>query len=52
VNVEKLARHRKLDVKRFTNLLMKEKTVVLPNEDPVTFDVNAAKPLVNAMRPD
>jgi polyketide biosynthesis 3-hydroxy-3-methylglutaryl-CoA synthase-like enzyme PksG len=52
VNVEKLARHRKLDMTRFTNLLMKEKTVALPYEDPVTFGVNAAKPLVNVMSPD
>jgi len=52
VDVEELARHRKLDVTRFTNLLMKEKTVALPYEDPVTFGVNAAKPLVDAMSPD
>jgi polyketide biosynthesis 3-hydroxy-3-methylglutaryl-CoA synthase-like enzyme PksG len=52
VNVEKLAKHRKLDRTRFSNLLMKEKTVALPYEDPVTFGVNAAKPLVDAMSPD
>src|SRR5262245_8264335 len=52
VNVDKLARHRKLDVTRFTNLLMKEKTVALPYEDPVSFGVNAAKPLVDALSPD
>ena len=52
VNVEKLARHRKLDTTRFSNLLMKEKTVALPYEDPVTFGVNAAKPLIDAMSPD
>jgi len=52
VNVEKLARHRKLDVTRFNNLLMKEKTVALPYEDPVTFGLNAAKPLVDAMSSD
>ena len=52
VDVEKLARHRKLDMTRFTNLLMKEKTVALPYEDPVSFGVNAAKPLVDAMSPD
>ena len=52
VNVDKLARHRKLDMTRFTNLLMKEKTVALPYEDPVSFGVNAAKPLVDAMSPD
>ena len=52
VNVEKLARHRKLDMTRFTNLLMKEKSVALPCEDPITFGVNAAKPLIDAMSPD
>lgn len=52
VNVEKLARHRKLDTTRFSNLLMKEKTVALPYEDPVTFGVNAARPLIEAMSPD
>jgi polyketide biosynthesis 3-hydroxy-3-methylglutaryl-CoA synthase-like enzyme PksG len=49
VNVEKLARHRGLDMTRFTNLLMKEKSVALPYEDPITFGVNAAKPLIDAM---
>ncbi|TXH70591.1 MAG: hydroxymethylglutaryl-CoA synthase family protein [Lysobacteraceae bacterium] len=49
LNVEKLATHRGLDTTRFANLLMKEKTVALPYEDPVTFGVNAAKPLIDAM---
>ncbi|MBO0799637.1 MAG: hydroxymethylglutaryl-CoA synthase family protein, partial [Blastocatellia bacterium] len=52
VNVEKLARHRKLDMTRFTNLLMKEKTIALPYEDPITFGFNAARPLVEAMSPE
>src|SRR6266851_7114473 len=52
VNVETLARHRQLDMTRFANLLMKEKTVALPYEDPVTFGLNAARPLVDAMTPD
>lgn len=52
VDVEKLARHRKLDMTRFANLLMKEKTVSLPYEDPVTFGVNAAKPLIDALTPE
>src|SRR5579863_2437073 len=47
VNVEKLARHRNLDMTRFANLLMKEKTVALPYEDPITFGLNAAQPLIN-----
>jgi polyketide biosynthesis 3-hydroxy-3-methylglutaryl-CoA synthase-like enzyme PksG len=49
LDVEQLARHRKLDTTRFENLLMKEKTVALPYEDPVTFGVNAAKPLVDSL---
>jgi polyketide biosynthesis 3-hydroxy-3-methylglutaryl-CoA synthase-like enzyme PksG len=52
VDVDKLARHRKLDMTRFSNLLMKEKTVTLPYEDPVTFAVNAARPLIEAMSAD
>src|SRR5947208_11803283 len=52
VDVEKLAVHRKLDMTRFANLLMKEKTIALPYEDPITFGVNAAKPLIDAMSPD
>jgi polyketide biosynthesis 3-hydroxy-3-methylglutaryl-CoA synthase-like enzyme PksG len=30
---------------------MKEKTVALPYEDPITFGVNAAKPIVDALSP-
>jgi polyketide biosynthesis 3-hydroxy-3-methylglutaryl-CoA synthase-like enzyme PksG len=52
VDVEKLARHRKLDMTRFSNLLMKQKTVALPYEDPITFGVNAARPLIDAMTPE
>lgn len=51
VDVGKLARHRNLDPARFSNLLMKEKTVALPYEDPITFGVNAARPLIDAMSP-
>jgi polyketide biosynthesis 3-hydroxy-3-methylglutaryl-CoA synthase-like enzyme PksG len=49
VNVAKLARHRNIDNQRFSNLLMTEKTVALPYEDPITFGINAAKPLVDVM---
>jgi polyketide biosynthesis 3-hydroxy-3-methylglutaryl-CoA synthase-like enzyme PksG len=52
VNVEKLAGHRKLDATRFKNLLMKEKTIALPYEDPITFGLSAARPLIEAMTPD
>lgn len=51
LDVAKLARHRQLDMSRFENLLMKEKTVALPYEDPITFGVNAAKPLIDALTP-
>lgn len=51
LDVSKLAVHRKLDLSRFENLLMKEKSVTLPSEDPITFAVNAAKPIVDALSP-
>ncbi len=49
LDVMELAKHRKLDMARFENLLMKEKTVALPYEDPITCGVNAAKPIVDAL---
>ncbi|WNO11553.1 hydroxymethylglutaryl-CoA synthase family protein [Teredinibacter sp. KSP-S5-2] len=52
LNVEKLAEHRDLDRTRFENLMMKEKSVALPYEDPITFAVNAAKPIVDALSPE
>ncbi len=51
LDVRKLAEHRKLDQRRFDNLLMKEKSVALPYEDPITFAVNAAKPIIDALSP-
>lgn len=47
LNVRELAEHRKLDTERFDNLLMHEKTVSLPYEDPISFGVNAAKPIID-----
>lgn len=52
LDVRKLAECRKLDIERFDNLLMKEKTVALPYEDPITFGVNAAKPIMDALSPE
>lgn len=52
LDVEKLAVHRNLDMTRFENLLMKEKSIALPHEDPVTFGINAAKPIVDALSPE
>lgn len=49
LDVEELALHRKLDTRRFENLMMKEKTVALPYEDPVTYGVNAAKSIIDSM---
>jgi polyketide biosynthesis 3-hydroxy-3-methylglutaryl-CoA synthase-like enzyme PksG len=49
LDVRALCDHRGLDLPRFENLLMSEKAVALPFEDPVTFAVNAAKPLIDAM---
>jgi polyketide biosynthesis 3-hydroxy-3-methylglutaryl-CoA synthase-like enzyme PksG len=47
LDIKQLAEHRGLDKARFENLLMKEKSIPLPFEDPVTFAVNAAKGLVD-----
>lgn len=52
LDVLDLCDHRGLDLPRFENLMMREKAVALPFEDPVTFAVNAAKPVVDALMPD
>ncbi|MBN9669598.1 hydroxymethylglutaryl-CoA synthase family protein [Roseibium aggregatum] len=49
LDVRELCDHRGLDMPRFENLLMREKTVALPYEDPVTFAVNAARPVVDGL---
>lgn len=46
LDVADLAAHRGLDPARLANLMMKEKTVALPFDDPVTFAANAARPVV------
>ncbi|HEY2322104.1 MAG TPA: hydroxymethylglutaryl-CoA synthase [Thermoanaerobaculia bacterium] len=51
IDVNELAAARGLDVQRLQNLLMREKTVALPFEDPVSFAVNAAKPIVDRLSP-
>ncbi len=51
IDVAVLAEHRKLDTTRFANLLMKEKTVPMPYEDPVSNGVNAAKPIIDRLSP-
>ncbi len=52
LDVMELAKHRGLDLTRFENLLMKEKAVALPFEDPITCGVNAAKPIVDGLSPE
>ncbi len=49
LDVMELAKYRQLDSARFENLLMNEKAVALPYEDPVSYGVNAAKPVVDAL---
>ena len=48
LDVMQWAQQCQLDTTRFENLLMKEKAVALPHEDPVTCGVNAAKARVIA----
>lgn len=52
LDVSKLAEHRQLDMSRFANLMMRQKSVALLYEDPITFAVNAAKPLIDALSPE
>ncbi len=49
LDVAKLAQARGLDSYRFQNLLMKRKSVALNFEDPVTYAVNAARPLIDRL---
>jgi polyketide biosynthesis 3-hydroxy-3-methylglutaryl-CoA synthase-like enzyme PksG len=51
LDVTKLARHRNLDMHRFENLMMRQKSLALPYEDPITYGVNAAKPILDALEP-
>ncbi len=49
INVFELAEYRNLDMKRFENLLMRERTVPMPYEDPISLGVNAAKPIIDSL---
>lgn len=49
LDVMQLVQHRNLNPARFENLLMKEKTMALPYEDPITFGVNAAMPILDSL---
>jgi polyketide biosynthesis 3-hydroxy-3-methylglutaryl-CoA synthase-like enzyme PksG len=52
IDALELLEHRGLDTLKFAELMVHQKTVALPFEDPVTFGVNAAKPLVDALSED
>ena len=52
IEVRELFEKRGLALARFENLMMQKKSVNLPCEDPVTFAVNAAKPIVDALSED
>jgi polyketide biosynthesis 3-hydroxy-3-methylglutaryl-CoA synthase-like enzyme PksG len=52
LDVGVLAQARGLDSYRFQNLLMKRKSVAVNFEDPVTYAVNAAKPIVELLSAD
>jgi polyketide biosynthesis 3-hydroxy-3-methylglutaryl-CoA synthase-like enzyme PksG len=49
LDIRSLFQARNLDMRRFDNLMINRKTVALPCEDPVTYGVNAAKPILNKM---
>ena len=49
IDVAVLAKARGLDSLRFQNLMMQRKTVALNFEDPISFGVNAAKPIVDRL---
>lgn len=50
VDVREVAEYRNLDLKRFDNLMIHQKSVALPFEDPITHAVNAAFPITNKMK--
>ncbi|MFE0417498.1 hydroxymethylglutaryl-CoA synthase family protein [Streptomyces tendae] len=52
VGVRDLFLHRDLDLSRFDNLGMEQKSVALPCEDAVTNAVNAARPLIDRLGPE
>ena len=52
LNVRSLFEARNLDLRRFDNLMIQRKSFALPCEDPVSFGVNAAKPLLDQLSAD
>lgn len=51
IDVRRIFEIRGLDLARFGNLMMEQRSVGLPCEDPVTNAVNAAKPIVDGIGP-
>ncbi len=49
IDVGMLGQARQLDTTRFDNLMMKEKAVAMPFEDPVSYAINAAKPIIDGL---
>ncbi len=49
LDVRMLGQARQLDMTRFENLMLKEKTVAMPYEDPVSYAINAAKPIIDRL---
>lgn len=49
LDVREMAVARGLEMDRFDNLLIRRKTVSLHYEDPISFGVNAAKPILDGM---
>ncbi|MEO6084815.1 MAG: hydroxymethylglutaryl-CoA synthase [Umezawaea sp.] len=49
VDIRELFTRRGLSIARFDNLMMRQRSVGLPCEDPVTNAVNAAKPLLDSL---
>jgi len=49
IDVRTLFEARGLDIERFNNLMMLQKSVNLPCEDPITNAVNAAKPIIDQL---
>ena len=49
LDVKDLAKARNLDNNRFENLMMKEKSVPMPYEDPISNGINAAKPIIDSL---
>ncbi|MHB8523316.1 MAG: hydroxymethylglutaryl-CoA synthase family protein [Limisphaerales bacterium] len=49
LDIRALFEYRGLDLRRFDNLMLRRKSVALPCEDPVSFAVNAAKPMLDRL---